>query len=241
MEYRDHLRREGVALLIGAQSAGIEAPVDACPGWDIGRLTSHTARVLQRTTVIVAEGLSEPPDNDRFERLARDEAIFDQYSEILDELIEVLFAADPAAPSWNFTGENLTNAFWQRRMTHEIAIHRWDAEIAGGHAGEFPADLAVDGIDELLTVLVPMSAALKQSTLDASFHLHCTDTEGEWLTAFAGGTPSTIREHAKGDLAVRGPASSLYLWGWNRRSATEGGLEALGNTDLLESWAAIVP
>jgi uncharacterized protein (TIGR03083 family) len=241
MEYLGHLRREGVALLIGAQSAGLDTPIDACPGWDTARLVGHTAKIFQRTAVVVSESLSEPPDNDRFPRFASDEGVFDQYSESLDQLLDALAAADPEGPSWNFTGQNLTNAFWQRRMLHETSIHRWDVEIAGGHASEFPADLAVDGIDELLTVLIPMSAALKKSTLDASFHLHCTDTDGEWLTVFTAGKPDTIREHAKGDLAVRGPASSLYLWGWNRRSATEGGLEALGDTTLLESWAGIVP
>ena len=147
----------------------------------------------------------------------------------------------PNAPSWNFTGENLTNAFWVRRMVNEAAVHRWDAQHAAGSTEGFAPELAVDIIDELLFVLMPVLSAKKNPELAASFHFHCTDTEGEWLTTFTVGSPVTTREHAKGQLAVRGPASPLCLWAWNRLPASEGGLEALGDTDLLEAWASVVP
>jgi uncharacterized protein (TIGR03083 family) len=147
----------------------------------------------------------------------------------------------PNAPSWNFSGENLTNAFWVRRMVNEAAVHRWDAQHAAGRAEGLAPELAVDIIDELLFVLMPVLSAKKNPELSATFHFHCTDTEGEWLTAFTAGSPLTTREHAKGQLAVRGPANALSLWAWNRLPATEGGLEALGDTSLLEAWATVVP
>jgi uncharacterized protein (TIGR03083 family) len=217
MDQIEQLRTEGRALLAAARTAGLDAPIEHCPGWDMQRLVSHTAKVFQRTAVVVEEGLMEPPANDRFTQFAKDEAIFDQFAEVLDDLVDTLGNAVPNAPSWNFTGEDLTNAFWVRRMVNEAAVHRWDAQHAAGSTEGFAPELA------------------------ASFHFHCTDTEGEWLTTFTAGSPVTIREHAKGQLAVRGPASSLCLWAWNRLPASDGELEALGDTDLLEAWASVVP
>lgn len=241
MDQIEQLRIEGEALLVAARSAGLDAPIEHCPGWTMQRLVSHTAKVFQRTAVVVAEGLMAPPSNDRFTQFSRDEVVFDQFAEVLDDLVDTLRTAVPNAPSWNFTGEDLTNAFWVRRMLNEAAVHRWDAQHAAGPAEGFAPELAVDIIDELLFVLMPVLSSSKNPDLGASFHFHCTDTEGEWLTTFTGGVPVTTREHAKGQLAVRGPASALCLWSWNRLPATEGGLEALGDTDLLEAWATVVP
>jgi hypothetical protein len=43
--------------------------------------------------------------------------------------------------------------------------------------------------------------------------------------------------HAKGDLAVRGPAAELLLWATNRRSS---GVELFGDERLAAGWAANV-
>ncbi len=130
-------------------------------------------------------------------------------------------------------------AFWLRRMANETTVHRWDAQTVSGRADPILAGLAVDGIDEMLTVLLPMQSHTQAPTLNATVHLHCTDHEGEWLVTFENGRATTIREHAKGDLAVRGPAASVYLWAWNRRPIGDGELQAFGDESLLDAWAAI--
>lgn len=241
MEPIEQLRLEGEALLAAARTAGPDAPIEHCPGWSMARLVGHTAKVFERTAVVVAEGLMAPPANDRFTQFAKDASVFDQFARVLEELVEALATAVPNAPCWNFTGEDLTSAFWFRRMCNEAAIHRWDAQHAIGTTSGFGPDLAVDIIDELLFVLMPVLSATKNPTLSASFHLHCTDAPGEWLTTFTDGSPVTVREHAKGSLAVRGPADALCLWAWNRLPITDGGLEAIGDIDLLAEWATVVP
>lgn len=236
------LQTEGKRLSVAARAAGLHAPVQHCPGWTVGRLLGHTGKVLQRTNLCVADGLMAPPAEDAFVSLPRDEALFDAFDEILSAICETLGSCDPDAPSWNFSGENLTNGFWQRRMAHEVEIHRWDAQnAAGGAIDAFHDASAVDGIDELLTVLMPILSSVKNPTLSSSFHLHCTDTAGEWLTTFVDGQPTTIREHAKGDIAVRGPASPLYAWAWNRVPITTDGLDIAGDASLLDAWASVVP
>ena len=90
-------------------------------------------------------------------------------------------------------------------------MHRRDADPA-------PIDpqLAVDGVNELLEHFAPLSPGEKLADHPGSIHLHATDTEGEWLVHL---TPEGIRfehGHAKGDAALRGTASDLLLWAWNR-------------------------
>ena len=242
MNHVELLRVEGERLSLAARSAGLDAAIEHCPGWSVGRLLGHTGKVLQRTNLCVAEGLLSPPDGDRFTSLPRDEAIFDAFDEILARICATLTSCDPAGPSWNFTGENLTNGFWQRRMSHEVEIHRLDAQLAAGiEITAFDTESAVDGIDELLTVLMPMRSPERNPGLSSSFHLHCTDAPGEWLTTFSHGVPTTIREHAKGDVAVRGPASALYGWAWNRFPMSTDGLDTAGDDALLTEWASVVP
>jgi len=242
MNHVETLRTEGARLSAAARLAGLEAPIEHCPGWTVGRLLGHTGKVLQRTNLCVTDSMMSPPAEDAFVSLPRDEAIFDAFDEILSTICDTLASCDPEGPSWNFSGENFTNSFWQRRMAHEIEIHRWDAQnAANATIDSFDSDSAVDGIDELLFVLMPVLSAVKNPELSSSFHLHCTDASGEWLTTFVNGQPTTIREHAKGDLAVRGPASPLYAWAWNRVPVTTDGLNTAGDDSLLAAWASVVP
>ena len=58
---------------------------------------------------------------------------------------------------------------------------------------------------------------------------------------FTDGALVATREHAKGDLAVRGPASPLLLWAYNRVPAGTDGLESFGDPALLDGWAVDRP
>ena len=98
-------------------------------------------------------------------------------------------------------------------------MHRWDAEHAAGTPAPIDAELAVDGIDELLTVMVPIALGGKDGIdIGGSLHVHCTDGEGEWTLHTDDGVYRVERGHAKGDAAVRGPASQLLLALWGRVS-----------------------
>jgi len=239
MDHPSLLHAQGIALLEAAEHAGLDTPVPSVHGWVVGKLLNHCARAMERAHLVVRDGLAEFPAKDSYRPLARDGALFDQYRRVLDDTVETLATADPAGSSWNFTGENQTNAFWSRRMLHEITVHRWDAQSAAGSPDPVEVASAVDGIDELVVALMPVAAQRAESRLSASFHLHCTDAEGEWLTVFADGVPVTTREHAKGDVAVRGPASPLFLWAWGRVGVDQGGLQAFGDPALIEAWTSL--
>jgi uncharacterized protein (TIGR03083 family) len=153
------------------------------------------------------------------------------------ELLARLRAADPDAPMWAW-GSDQHARFWPRRMLHETAVHRADAEIAAGAEPVLDAVVAVDGIDELLDNLpcavyfAPAVAALKG--------------EGERLVFSAedAGVVWSIRlqpdgfqwDHADGDAAARvsGSASDLALVLNHRLPAERVTVE--GDPALWERW-----
>lgn len=232
----------GRATVAAARNAGLDAPVPTCPGWDVRRLLQHTAKVHQRTEAVVRTAATTPPPSSDFPRFADDEQLFDQFLATLDRLVDTLGSADPDGPSWNFSAGPHHNAFWFRRMAHETTIHRVDAERAAGMPpGPVDADLAVDGIDELVVGMMSDVFPLEESDLEATVHLHCTDQPGEWLITLGGGQMVTTREHGKGDVAVRGSASDLYLWAWGRRPVDEADLEVFGDHALIDAFASLVP
>jgi uncharacterized protein (TIGR03083 family) len=234
--------RAGRALVAAARDAGLDAPVPSCPDWDVRRLLQHTAKVHQRTEAVVRTGADTPPRSSEFPRFSDDDALFDEFLAVLDRLVTTLGDADPAGPSWNFTGAHQQNDFWFRRMAHETTIHRVDAELAAGApVSPVEAALAVDGIDELVVAMMPNVFPHTGSDLQATVHLHSTDQPGEWLVTFGGGRMVTTREHAKGDLAVRGPAEGIYLWAWDRRPVDDAGLEVFGDEALVAAFTALVP
>ena len=47
-----------------------------------------------------------------------------------------------------------------------------------------------------------------------------------------------LREHGKGDAAVRGPASDVLLFLWKRVPASA--VEVLGDGAVVERWAQVV-
>jgi len=73
---------------------------------------------------------------------------------------------------------------------------------------------------------------------DGSIHLHRTDGEGEWLIEPSGSEIIISRQHAKGDVAVRGSAISLLLYLWGREPQD---LEIFGEPKIAVAWGGLAP
>jgi hypothetical protein len=69
--------------------------------------------------------------------------------------------------------------------------------------------------------------------LPGSVHLHCTDSEGEWLVHPDGRVEAI---HAKGDAAIRGPASDLLLALYTRVPLSA--VEVIGDAGLAAELVA---
>jgi uncharacterized protein (TIGR03083 family) len=69
-------------------------------------------------------------------------------------------ATDPDAPCGSLGPKLGTARFWFRRRAHEHAVHAYDAQVTVGAAGTIDAALALDGIDEVVTVFLPRQVRL---------------------------------------------------------------------------------
>ncbi len=238
--YLDHLRTDGEAL-IAAVAASPAAAVPSCPGWDLTALAGHVGMVWALVTHTVdtrPTGFEMPPeatipDGDTA-------AVVAWLNERFTRLIASLAVAGTATPMWTW-GEPQHSGFFHRRMAMETAVHLVDAQLAArGDATAVARELAVDGIDEVIEIgWRHQHGEPTTPPPSTSLHLHCTDGHGEWLIRSAGGDIVVTHEHAKGDAAVRGSASDLFLYLWRRPTAAP--VEILGDAATAAAWVSLTP
>ena len=120
-------------------------------------------------------------------------------------------AADPTDEAWTWSQDH-TVAFIYRRQAHEALIHRRDAELAAGTITPFPADLAADGVDEVLDVMYGGCPPWGEfSPLPHYVRLDLTDTGDQvWvqLGRFHGTDPEGITTTRTTSTSSPTPASS---------------------------------
>jgi uncharacterized protein (TIGR03083 family) len=218
----------------------LDAPIAGCPGWDLRALTAHQG-VIHRWARHCAIHAAAPETRDQFEPdpQAEPAALADWLVEGGRALVETLGEIAPDAPTWHpFPAPKLAR-LWPRRQAQEISVHRWDAEHAVGATAPIDPELASDGVDEYLDLVLRRHVARESATLPGgSLHLHCTDTHGEWLVSTEGGY-HLVRAHEKGSAALRGPAEALLLRLWNRDTDRAGELSPVGDESVLESWLGL--
>ena len=100
--------------------------------------------------------------------------------------------------------------------------------------------VASDGIDEMLDVFVGLTRVLFEAPGDRRvrpppLHRHRRRVADHLP---APGERVVIREHAKGDVAFRGPAESLLLFLWGRDG---GRIETVGDQAVADRWRELVP
>ena len=239
MDVAEHLAglREAVdAFATQATAAGLDAPVPTTPDWDVRRLVAHqglvhrwaTATVLGRRIdqdAVEHEGLSSAdPVGWLREGAARLVEVLDSAPDDLDALT---FLAD-APPA---------RQFWARRQCHETTIHAVDALAASlgrrPRAGDtrIGRELALDGIDELLTGFLPRPSCRLRSPDPLTLAIEADDADASWFVTVHERPPVTRRgvSDVDADIEIRGPAVALYLTLWNRSDELSG--------EGLDLWA----
>lgn len=231
---------EGNAARLGeaARKAGLDARVATCPKWAVSDLVVHIGSVYRWVDGLLASAAQERP---AWPAAPGTDDLLGWYDEGAQRLVATLRGTDPDATVWTFAGEGPGPArWWARRMAHEATIHRVDAESAtGGITPVVPPEMAADGLDELFDLLpVRHARSDEMQAIEGNFHFHTTDVPGEWVVSFADRTVEVRREHAKCAVAVRGPASDLLLFTYNRTPGDD--VEILGDQGLAETWRAAV-
>ena len=240
MDKKDHL--EAIAanseqFAAAVRRAGYDAPVPTCPEWTVTNLVEHMSGVHRWVTMLFETGAQAMPDRADVPHPPERTDWLEWFEAGVQDLLALLERAGPDLPIWNWqAGGPADSSFWPRRMAHEIVIHRADAEAAAGTPSTVePAEMAADGIDELLGFLELRRRRAEDGLgLEGSFHFHTTDVAGEWLVDIRPEAVTVSREHAKAPVAVRGPAGAMELFLYNRGPAD--GLDILGDAALMDAW-----
>lgn len=198
----------------------LDAAVPSCPDWSVADLVRHTAQVFlhkvecMRTTA-GPEFPWPPPGLGSEEPLA----LFDRaYTALVGEFANR--APEDAAATW-YPPEQ-TVGFWIRRMAQEAVIHRVDAELAlGVQIAPIPADLATDGVDEVLVRFLSFAT----TNWPEEFDLLKT-CDGRTVAVRAGDEAWSARltdagvmvSESDGEAAatVSGAPDAVLLWLWRR-------------------------
>jgi uncharacterized protein (TIGR03083 family) len=143
-EFLASLHRD-IELFEAAVRAGdMAAPIDGCPDWDLAALVKHIGSLHRYIATGIEFG--DPgkfpgwPDNiDSYADWFRDGA---------DKLEALLHSKPDDEPCWTFfPNAPQVVGTWVRRQAHEIAVHRYDAEMAAtGTAEAIDPAIAKDGI-----------------------------------------------------------------------------------------------
>lgn len=245
--YLDAVRTDAAAMVAAAGSAGLDAVCPTCPGWTVRDALEHTGMVHTWVHRLVStRALERISKRDLPKPPAEAAGVPAWFEEQTAALVEALTSVGEDEPVWNWSVDRPHVArFWPRRMAHETAVHRYDAECAADMvdaAASVPAALAVDGIDEILDTILPSMVARRAeqsmaSSLGGTLHAHCTDVPGEWLVSVADAVVEVQREHAKGDAAVRAPASPLFLFLAGRLPVDA--VEVFGDEAVVANWLEI--
>jgi uncharacterized protein (TIGR03083 family) len=234
-DYVRSIRADGDGLVDAAERA-MSNPVPSCPGWTGYDVVAHTGRVHRLIADRVRRGSRGEDDVER-PVVPENDDVLAWYREGLDQLVEVLGATEPGAPVWNWSSIwPHTAAFWPRRMAHETAVHRYDAEGADGTTRPVATELAADGVDEFLQVHFAEDAAELTGGGEA-VQLRITDAPGTW-TVVAGPGGATIDAGGTGApaAAIEGGASDLVLVLWRRLPPDA--VTVSGDRDLAERFLA---
>jgi uncharacterized protein (TIGR03083 family) len=233
MEYEDHVRavrREADALVTALAAGPLDALVPSCPQWTVADLSEHVGTFAGWWAAVLAEGTGRPKRPGGMPAAVGERV--DWCAAVLDHLVGELEATPPDTEIWTWIVEDDRATFAARRAANELAIHRFDAQLARGTQQPIDAALAADGIDEIFVMVANRGAAPGGG--GATFHLHATDVEAEWLVRLDADRVLVTHEHAKADAAVRGAVSDIELYLYRRPVVGE--VDQFGGTAPFDAF-----
>ncbi len=199
--YLNQLDRACHAFAACLETGDLDAPVRACPGWTLTDLAHHLGGVHRWARTAVVEGRS---GQKTFDAPTDREALVGWFRDGATALVDTLRATDPATPCWTIGGDPHVAGFWFRRQAHETVLHARDA----GATDPLDPALALDGVDEVVTVMFPRQVRLGR-TAPPPVALRLTATEGgDWVLAGDG--------EEEPAATVSGPAEAVFLLLWHR-------------------------
>jgi hypothetical protein len=206
--------------LIAMGERGLEQAVPHLTDWNVAEVLWHVAGVYEHKVRVMADN-AWPQDWPPEEFQDKEEIGFlrDAKTHLFEE-----FSRHEIDEQTQTFGDDTTIGFWARRMACEIAIHRYDAEVAHDATTPIDDDIAVDGIDEMLGVMLggdwwkervrtehPVDALVG---VDSGGHRWVCDVQRTVVTV--SDDPTTPAK-----VTVSGEPAPVFRWMWGRASDTD--------------------
>lgn len=225
-------------------------PVPTCPDWTLAQLFRHVGRGDRWAAQIITDRVDHfldprtvadgkpPPEPDAAIVWLHDGA---------RRLIDAVEQAGLETPVWTFLGTRPAY-WWVRRRLHEVTVHRADAAMALGIDYTLAPELAADAISEWLERVAAQAGrdGVPLPLEDgSSVHLHATDAGlgvgGEWTIRAGAGRITWSHDHAKGAVALRGPATDLLLAVLRRVPVADTDIAVYGDAQAWQNWLDHTP
>ncbi|MEU5871258.1 maleylpyruvate isomerase N-terminal domain-containing protein [Glycomyces sp. NPDC047369] len=245
-ELQAHLVAEAARFRAAVLAAAPDARVPSCPEWTATDLLDHLTEVYDHKLQSMRL-LREPGEADG---IARGGVAAERFDAALAELLAEFDDRGPESLAHTWYGPDQTVGFWIRRMAQETLIHRVDAELAAAlPVAAVDAGLAVDGIDEMATVMLSWgSRAYRDWVADdlaANAGLEVAlDTGDRAWTVVVGAAGIDVADGvtAGAGTLVSGTPGEVLRWLWRRLPAdavaVDGKAEdARSLYDLIEKFA----
>lgn len=238
------------AAVAGADPAD---PVPTCTPWTLSDLLWHLTEVQGFWAAVVERRPQGPEEIADPTRPAAFPDLLERFDLASAALNGALAAASDDAPAWTWS-EDHTVGFIRRRQAHEALIHRVDAEVAAGMAvAPVAAEVAADGVDEVLGVMVdgipewgsfhPDAGLIRVETTDTGHAWHLRPGRFRGTSPDSGNTydlDTAMLETGSEPVAcvVRAPAWELDRWLWGRAGPSV--IDHEGDESLVVRLRAIV-
>ena len=246
------LRSAADALAVRAGEAGLDARVPTCPRWRVADLVAHQGIVHRWAAGHLRLDEARTLSKGEVLRTVPRPQLLDWFAAGVAGLEEALAAAPPDVRAMVFLRDApAPRAFWARRQAHETTIHSCDAlaAVLGRRPSATEAglgrDLAVDGLDELLTGFVTRGRSTLCTDAPSRLVVAPDDAHLAWVLDVAPDGITTRRTTRDGvrppgdgppDAVFHGSAAQLYLGLWNRGDE----VAVDGDRALLDRWSARV-
>jgi uncharacterized protein (TIGR03083 family) len=233
--YLDLIRSDSDLLLASALSRP-ESAVPSCPGWTNRDVVLHVGEVYEHKILCMELGRS-PERGERASLPGPEADLAAWFTSLRDTLLTQLAARGPEQKSFTWFPPDQTVGFWFRRMAHETAVHRVDAELASGRVSPIAKDLAADGVDEFLGFLTfDETRPVRPEGADRTVALRCDGRE--WAVRMLEDRVERAPGGAESDGTIEGDPGDLLLHLWGRLPAGARSLSSSGDGTVLAAFRA---
>jgi uncharacterized protein (TIGR03083 family) len=227
-----------------------------CEGWSVTTVVAHvtTGDQLFRAVVLDATGQDRagedlPADfadrQRRFQALSTWEGpkLREAAHKASDQMVAAVSEAVDKTPQMLVTVPygTVPMPVVRNLRVNEYIIHGYDLMPAIGQAIPIPDWFIDRALGDSIALTTRLHQRSPHKGKSASFHIHRTDGDGEWVLQAGDGQSVVESGHRKADVAMRGPGEGLYWVLMGRGKPQDHGVEVHGDPALAAAFKEWFP